>query len=64
MVGERGWQLSHGERSRVFIARALLQNAQLVILDESLGALDPDTFERTMKCVLSRAPTLVVIAHV
>jgi len=41
MVGETGWQLSHGERSRMFMARALLQNADLVILDESFGALDP-----------------------
>ena len=32
MVGETGWQLSHGERSRLFIARALLQEADLVIL--------------------------------
>jgi ATP-binding cassette subfamily B protein len=63
MVGETGWQLSHGERSRVFIARALLQNADLVVLDESLGALDPETLERTMRSVRKRAPALIVIAH-
>ena len=40
-VGETGWQLSHGERSRVFLARALLQEARLTILDESFAALDP-----------------------
>ena len=40
-VGETGWQLSHGERSRVFLARALLQQADLTILDESFAALDP-----------------------
>jgi ATP-binding cassette subfamily B protein len=55
MVGEMGWQLSHGERSRLFIARALLQDAEVVILDESFAALDPET--------LTRAKTLVVIAH-
>ncbi|MCB0157309.1 MAG: ATP-binding cassette domain-containing protein [Caldilineaceae bacterium] len=63
MVGESGWQLSHGERSRVFIARALLQNADLLILDESFAALDPANLERTLTCVLGRAPALLVIAH-
>lgn len=63
MVGESGWQLSHGERSRVYIARALLQDAELLILDESFAALDPENLERALHCVLERAPTLVVIAH-
>ncbi len=63
MVGETGWQLSQGERSRVFIARALLQDASLVVLDESLAALDPETMQRALDCVLSRAKTLLVIAH-
>jgi len=34
-----------------------------VILDESAGALDPETLERTLACVLQRAPALVLIAH-
>jgi ATP-binding cassette subfamily B protein len=42
MVGETGWQLSHGERSRLYIARALLQGSDLIILDESFAALDPE----------------------
>ena len=63
MVGERGWQLSHGERSRLYIARALLQNADLMILDESFAALDPETLALSLRCVLRRAPTLMVIAH-
>ena len=63
MVGEIGWQLSHGERSRLFIARALLQDAEVVILDESFAALDPETLQRALLCVLQRAKTLVVIAH-
>lgn len=63
MVGESGWQLSHGERSRLFIARALLQRADVVILDESFAALDSANLERAVECVKSRAPTLVVIAH-
>ncbi len=63
MVGESGWQLSHGERSRLYIARALLQNADLMILDESFAALDPETLALSLRCVLQRAPTLMVIAH-
>ena len=63
MVGESGWRLSHGERSRVYIARTLLQRADLMILDESFAALDPETMRTTLTCVLRHAPTLLVIAH-
>jgi ATP-binding cassette subfamily B protein len=63
MVGETGWQLSHGEKSRVYIARALLQKAPLNILDESFAALDPETLKDVLKCVEERAKTLLVIAH-
>lgn len=63
MVGETGWQLSHGERSRLYIARALLQRASMIILDESFAALDPETLRRSLRCVLKRAPALMVIAH-
>jgi len=62
-VGESGWQLSHGERSRLYLARALLQRADVVMLDESFGALDPDNLGRALACALRRAKTLVVIAH-
>ncbi len=63
MVGEGGWQLSHGERSRVFIARALLQSADLVILDESFAALDPENTKIALEATIERAKTLMVIAH-
>jgi len=63
LVGESGWQLSHGERSRLYIARSLLQPLDVRILDESFAALDPETLERALACVLRRAETLVVIAH-
>ncbi len=63
MVGEGGWQLSHGERSRVYIARALLQRAGVVILDESFAALDPENLRTALECTLERAETLLVIAH-
>ena len=63
IVGETGWQLSHGERSRLFLARALLQGAELVLLDETFSALDPATLSRSMPIVFDQASTLVVIAH-
>jgi ATP-binding cassette subfamily B protein len=63
LVGDGGWQLSHGERSRLFIARSLLQRLDLRVLDESFAALDPETLERVLDCVLRHSETLVVIAH-
>lgn len=63
LLGETGWQLSHGEKSRLYIARALLQGAEIVIFDESFGALDPETLMTVMECVRKRAKTLIVIAH-
>jgi ATP-binding cassette subfamily B protein len=63
LVGETGWQLSHGERSRLYIARALLRNSDLLILDESFSALDPETMQDVLGCVLNRAQTLLVISH-
>ncbi|MGH8557446.1 MAG: ATP-binding cassette domain-containing protein [Methylococcales bacterium] len=63
MVGESGWQLSHGEKSRLYIARTLLQNAHLLIFDESFSALDPNTLRAALQYALNRAPALLVIAH-
>jgi ABC-type multidrug transport system fused ATPase/permease subunit len=63
MVGETGWQLSHGERSRLYMARALLGDADLIILDESFASLDPQTLRQCLRAVMDRARTLMVIAH-
>ena len=63
LVGETGWQLSHGEKSRLYIARAYLQGAEILILDESLAALDPQTLGNTLQFVLDKAPAFMLIAH-
>jgi ABC-type transport system involved in cytochrome bd biosynthesis fused ATPase/permease subunit len=63
LVGETGWQLSHGEKSRLYIARTLLQGAELVILDESFASLDPETMGAAVRCVLKHAPSLIVVCH-
>jgi ATP-binding cassette subfamily B protein len=63
LVGETGWQLSHGEKSRLYLARALLQGADVIFLDESFAALDPQTLQHALRFVLEGAPTVLVIAH-
>lgn len=59
-----GWQLSQGERSRVFMARALLQGARLVVMDEPLATLDPENLRQCLECVFRRCGTLMVVAHI
>jgi ATP-binding cassette subfamily B protein len=63
LVGETGWQLSHGERSRLFMARALLQGADLVLLDESFAELDPESLRHCLAEVAELSNTLLVVAH-
>jgi ATP-binding cassette subfamily B protein len=62
-VGEAGWELSDGERSRVCVARALLQDCELVILDECLAALDPESRLEVLGVAVRRANALMMIAH-
>ncbi|MFG3397641.1 ABC transporter ATP-binding protein [Streptomyces parvus] len=64
-VGEAGTSLSGGERQRVSIARALLKDAPIVLLDEATAALDPENeayVQRSMEALRERS-TLLVIAH-
>jgi ABC-type bacteriocin/lantibiotic exporter with double-glycine peptidase domain len=63
LVGEAGWQLSHGERSRVYMARALLQGADLVVLDESFAELDPDNLQKCLPEAAELSKSMLVVAH-
>lgn len=65
MVGEGGYRLSGGQRQRLAIARAVLKNAPLLILDEATSAVDNETeaaLQRSIELV-SKNRTTVIIAH-
>ncbi|GGU22979.1 ABC transporter ATP-binding protein [Lentzea flava] len=64
-VGEGGAALSGGERQRVSVARAVLKDAPIVILDEATAALDPENerFVQNALQALRERSTLLVIAH-
>ncbi|MBU6372111.1 MAG: ABC transporter ATP-binding protein/permease [Alphaproteobacteria bacterium] len=64
-VGDRGGRLSGGQRQRIALARAVVRNPDLFLLDEATNALDAET-ERAFQAALaefSRGRTLVVVAH-
>jgi ATP-binding cassette subfamily B protein IrtB len=64
-VGEAGARLSGGERQRVSVARALLKEAPIVLLDEATAALDPENERFVQRSLhrLAERSTLLVIAH-
>jgi len=64
-LGDMGGRLSGGERQRISIARALLKNAPIVILDEPTAALDPESELAVQAAIdaLVREKTVIVIAH-
>lgn len=62
-VGSGGWALSQGEKSRICVARALLADADLVVLDESFGPLDPATAKTCLEAARQLSRSLLVIAH-
>ncbi|MCT4563702.1 MAG: ABC transporter ATP-binding protein/permease [Maledivibacter sp.] len=65
MVGEGGFTLSAGERQRISIARALLKDAPIVLLDEATASLDADNEIEIKQAItkLTQNRTVIVIAH-
>lgn len=64
-AGEAGGKLSGGERQRLAIARAILKNAPIVILDEATAFTDPENEDKLQRSIaaLTKGKTLLVIAH-
>jgi ATP-binding cassette subfamily C protein len=65
IVGDRGAFLSHGERQRLAIARALLRKPALLVLDEATNSLDSENEERVLEAIdnLHGNLTMLLIAH-
>lgn len=65
IVGEGGASLSGGERQRISIARALLKDAPIMVLDEATASIDPENEQLIQQALteLTREKTVVVIAH-
>lgn len=65
LVGDDGCRLSGGERQRIAIARAILKDAPILVLDEATANIDPDCEEHLQAAIsaLAKGKTLIVIAH-
>ena len=64
-VGEHGAQLSGGQRQRIAVARALIRNAPIILLDEATAALDSESEKQVQEAIehLCQDRTTIVIAH-
>lgn len=65
ILGENGGTLSGGERQRISIARALLKDAPIILLDEATASLDPENEVVVQKALaeLIKGKTVIMIAH-
>ncbi|EKS4344587.1 ABC transporter ATP-binding protein [Clostridium botulinum] len=65
MAGDGGKQLSGGERQRISLARAILKNAPIVVLDEATAFMDPENEEKMNEAIAEviKDKTVIVIAH-
>ena len=65
VIGEGGTTLSGGERQRISIARAIMKNAPIIILDEATANVDPENEKELMEAVseLTHNKTVIMIAH-
>ncbi|MCR5218989.1 ABC transporter ATP-binding protein [Treponema sp.] len=65
VIGEGGASLSGGEKQRISIARAIMKNAPIIILDEATANVDPENERDLMKAIeeLTKEKTVIMIAH-
>ncbi|PYG88708.1 ATP-binding cassette subfamily B protein [Ruminiclostridium sufflavum DSM 19573] len=65
LAGDGGKQLSGGERQRISLARAILKNAPIIVLDEATAFMDPENEEKMNEAIAEviREKTVIVIAH-
>lgn len=65
LAGDGGKQLSGGERQRISLARAILKNAPIIVLDEATAFMDPENEEKLNKAIdeIVKDKTVLVIAH-
>ncbi len=65
MAGDSGKQLSGGERQRISLARAILKNAPIIVLDEATAFMDPENEEKMNAAIneIIKDKTVIVIAH-
>ena len=65
VIGEGGGTLSGGEKQRISIARAILKNAPIIILDEAIASIDPENEHLIQSAIseLTKGKTIITIAH-
>ena len=65
IIGEGGASLSGGEKQRISIARAIMKDAPIIILDEATANVDPENEKDLMKAInaLTKEKTIIMIAH-
>ena len=65
MIGENGIRLSGGQKQRISIARAILKDSPIILLDEATSSLDADSEQKVQNAImnLTKNKTTLVIAH-
>ena len=62
-IGDQGKKLSSGEKQRILLARCLAYQPEVLILDETLSALDEENAQNLLKMMLAQVPTVILVTH-